>query len=223
MKSDLTKKGVLVDNSEGDAIKIAGKEYHEAPFDDRWDDLYGEIHEGTGGAALTYEGFRDVGFNMRFFRHNQNDNIFMTYQMPHCWNVSSSIYPHMHFVPMANGNGVAIFDYVYTWQDVGDLIPASSGWISGSISCSLSSSDQYTHMVRHFGPISPASSSFPRESSILFFKVERPGASNSSDTYQTGKDHGTAAANLGILFFDLHYQKNRAGTTSQFPEDPSHS
>lgn len=216
MKSDLTKKGVIVDNSEGDAIKIAGKEYHEAPFDDRWDDLYSEIHEGTGAAALTYEGYRDTGFNIRFFRHNQNDNIFMTYQMPHMWNTGTSVYPHMHYVPMSSGSGNAIFEFSYCWTNTNSELPAGSGWVTSSITMSLTPSDQYIQSARHFGAIDPPSGSQP--SSILYFKIERPGASNNGDTYQTSKDHGTAAANFGITFFDLHYQKISAGTTTQFPE-----
>jgi hypothetical protein len=53
---------------------------------------------------------------------------------------------------------------------------------------------------------------------MLVFKVERPGQTDVGDTYDTGKDHGTAAANVWIFFFDLHFQKIKAGTVTPLPE-----
>lgn len=209
-------RGVVTDR-DGSGVTIEGREYHEAPFHGRWDDLYAFIDEGVGPAGLTYEAFRDTGFFMRFFRHNQNDNIFMTYQMPHQWDTTTAVYPHMHFVPMASGSGTLKFNYSYAWMNEGEIVPSSSGWTSGSVSASLDPSDQYTSKHISFGAITPTSQ---LESSILIFKVERPGSSDASDTYQTSKDHQTASANVAVLFFDLHYQKSKAGSIEQFPKVP---
>ena len=215
MKTTITsEKGVVVER-DADGLMIEGKEYHEAPFDERWDDLYAHIDTGTGPAALTYEAYRDTGFFMRFFRHNQDDSIFMTYQMSHQWDPSTAVRPHMHYLPMANGSGVLKFNYVYAWINTNTVLPAASGWTSGSVTASLDASSQYSHKVLGFGTITPTSQ---LESSVLVLKVERPGASDAADTYQTSKDHGTATANVGVLFFDLHYQKIKAGTVTPFPE-----
>lgn len=214
MKTSITSHfGVLTEAGQG--VSIEGKEYHEAPFDDRWDDLIATIDEGTGPAQLTYEAFRDTGFFMRFFRHNQDDNIFMTYQLPHQWNPSTSVSIHAHIIPMASGSGDAKFNFAYSWINVGESFPAASGWISGSVSASLTPAHQYKQSIVSFGSIAPTNQ---RESSILIFKAERPGSSDVSDTYATNKDHGTGAANIGILSFDMHYQKSKAGTISPFPE-----
>jgi hypothetical protein len=196
------------------AIIFEDYDFKEAPFCDKWDDLYANIDEGTGPAALTYEAYRDTGFYMRFFRHNQNDSIFMSYQMSHQWDPTTAVRPHMYYFPMASGSGDVKFNYAYAWINVGDTLPSAIGWTSGSVSASLDPSMQYKQKVIGFGTLVPTNQV---ESSILVLKVERP-ASDSADTYSTNKDHQTPSANLGIIFFDLHYQKIKAGTSTPFPE-----
>lgn len=215
MRTSIDSERGVVTSRDGDGVMIEGRDHTEAPFDSRWDDLYAYIDEGTGPSALTYEAYRDTGFFMRFFRHNQNDNIFMTYQMSHQWDPTTGVTPHMHCFPMASGSGVVKFNYAYSWINVGSALPAAVGWVSGSVTESFDPSVQYLQKIVSFGTITPSDQ---RESSILVFKVERPGSSDAADTYSTGKDHGTAAANLGVIFFDLHYQKIKAGTVIPFPE-----
>jgi len=217
MKTVINNTQGVVSFIEGNGFEIEGKEYHEAAFDQRWDDLYAYIDQGTGPAQLTYEAYRNTGFYMRFFRHNQDDAIFMTYQLPHMWDVGTAVYPHMHYIAMASGSGNVVFDYAYSWVNVHSVLPAANGWISGSVSASLNPSHQYQQSALTFGEMLPDGN---HESSIIVFKVERRGSTNASDTYSASKDHGTAAANVGVLFFDLHYQKIKAGTVTQFPEGP---
>jgi hypothetical protein len=207
----------LIDSQKGvhtylndNGISLEGKDYREAPFDNRWDDLRAMLAEGTGPAALTYEQYRDTGFFMRFFRHNQPDTIFMTYQMPHGWN-KNDVRPHMHFIPMSNSPGTASFSYSYTWANINQEFASSVGWTTGSVGVSISSDDQYKHRVIGFANITPPEGS--GASSILIFKTQRVPA---SDTYTGSKDHGIASANIAILEFDMHYQKLAAGTESEF-------
>lgn len=79
MKISIDSSTGVVTTESGNGVTLEGKDYTEAPFDKRWDDLYAVIDEGTGQAALTYEAYRDTGFYMKFFRHSQDDNIFMHY------------------------------------------------------------------------------------------------------------------------------------------------
>lgn len=215
MKVSIDSQRGVVSELAGSGVTIEGREYHEAAFDERWDDLYAYIDQGTGPAALTYESYRDTGFFMRFFRHNQDDLIFMSYQMSHQWDPSTSIRPHMHCIPMASGSGNVKFNYVYSWCLVNSEMPAASGWITGSVTASFTPADQYKQRVVSFGTIAPTSGS--QESVVFVLKVERPGASDAADTYITDKVGGTGAANLGVLFFDLHYQKIKAGTAAEYP------
>lgn len=215
MRIDINSKHGFLAEKDGDGIMIDGKEYHEAPFDHRWDDLIAVIDEGTGPAQLTYEAYRNTGFFMRFFRHNQDDNVFMTYQLPHQWDISTAVSLHAHIVPMASGSGTAKFDFAYSWIKVDAEMPAANGWTSGSISFIVTPDMQYRQKILSIATVAPTDQD---ESSILVLKVERPGASNATDMYITNKDHGTTSANIGVLSFDLHYQKSKAGTILQLPD-----
>lgn len=216
MRVSITSGQGVIESSDGSGVTIEGREYHEAPFDDRWDDLIAVIDEGTGPAQLTYEAYRNTGFFMRFFRHNQNDNVFMTYQMSHQWDPTTAVSLHAHIVPMASGSGNAKFDFAYSWINVGSELPSSTGWTSGSVTFAATPDMQYKQKILSIASVTPTSQ---EESSILVLKVERPGSSDVTDTYSASKDHGTAAANIGVLSFDLHYQKSKAGTISPYPEN----
>lgn len=210
-----TNTGFFAENSDDNEVKIEGVLANEYPFNERWNDLYAVLEEGTGATSLTYEAYRNTGYYMRFFRHNQNDIIFMKYQMPHTWDPTTDVRPHMHCIPMASGSGVVKIDFVYTWTLVNDDVPDGNEWISGSITSSFDPSDQYKHKVMSMGLTDPPSNA--HESAVFLLKVERP-SSDPEDTYSTGKDHGLASANFAVLFFDLHYQSIKGGTTTEYPE-----
>ncbi len=170
MKTSITSHQGLVTDQSGDGIMIEGRDHHEAPFDLRWDDLSAVISEGTGPASLTYEAYRDTGFFMRFFRHNQNDSIFMTYQLPHGWDPSTAVRPHMHALPAAAGSGTVNFNYSYSWLGVNSgTLGNGSSWTTGSISLSIETTDQYKQKIVSFGSITPPSGA--SESICYFLKL----------------------------------------------------
>jgi len=213
MRTRISNEQGVVTEAAGNGLVIGDREFPEAACDDRWEDLYTELHEGTGPAALTYEQYRDTGYFMHFFRHNQSDLIFMSYQMPHQWDTSTAVRPHLHYVPMATEPGNVRFDYTYVWTGYGDELSGSVGWTSGSIDTAVASSDKYRQSVISFGTLSPPAGA--GASAILIMKVERDRA-GIQDTYSGSKDHGTAAANVGVLFFDLHYRRGRPGTVNEW-------
>lgn len=215
MKTNITSNnGVTISARGENGVFIEGNEYHEAPFIGRWDDFHGVLSEGTGPASLTYEAYRDTGFFMKFFRYNQSDSIFTVYQMPHTWDYTSNIRPHMHCIPMAAVGGNVAFTYVYTWTVYGDEFPPASGWVTGSIITTFAASEQFKHKSINFGTIIPPANA--AESTMLVMKVER---TPSLDTYSGSKDTGTAAANLAILDFDVHYQKLKAGSIIEWGDN----
>jgi hypothetical protein len=216
MKTDITIRRGLVSEAVGDGIYIDGKEYHNAPFDNRWEHFSGDIFEGTGAAALTYEAYRDTGFFMRFFRSTQADALFCVYSLPQAWNPSTSVVPHIHCVPMASGSGVVRFNWSYVWARSNEKFPPTSGWTSGSLSASWTPALQYNHVTLPLGSITPITSS--DEAALLVLKLER---SAGTDTYLTSKDHGTPSANVGLLKFDLAVQLNKAGTIYTFGSSSS--
>lgn len=215
MKTTISNDKGVVTEKNGDGFYVGSQTHDAAVFNERWDDLYAFIDEGTGPAQLTYEAYRDTGFYMRFYRHNQDDETFVRFQMPHSWDPLTNVRPHMHVIPCASGSGVVKFNYAYTWSLVHGGFSGSAGWISGSVTASYTPANQYNQEIISLGTIPPPAGS--EESAMLVFKIERPGASDAADTYTASKPDGTAAANLGILFIDLHHQKIKAGTTVEFP------
>jgi hypothetical protein len=105
---------------------------------------------------------------------------------------------------------VVYLGYKYTWQSIGGLIPSNTSWISGNTSLSIGTTDEFIH--KKFNIVSniqiPASETY---SSMLLISIQRL-SSNENDTYKTNKVGGTGKANLGLLYVDIHYQKDRLGS-----------
>jgi len=206
-------KGIVTEN-EGQGFYVEDEQY-STPWGNRWNDLYAQINEATGNEALTYEQYRDSNLFLKFFRHNQDDKISMTYQMSHEWD-GTPVQPHMHWVPMSSGSGDVIFEYSYSWWTVSGSLGAVNTWTKAYITASITPANQYQHLVTNFGgEISPPANA--HESSLLVFTVSRLGGSAQQDTYTTSKDHGTNSANVGIIFFDLHYKRSKSGTKTPIP------
>lgn len=206
-----TEKGVV--STPGSGFEIEGLEYHEAPFKDRWSQVRSIATQGTGSSALTNERYRDTGFFMDFFRHNQTDAIFGLFQIPNSWDETTSIIPHMHIIPMAPSNGNAYFVYSHAWVTAGGLLGAGSTWTSGTLTVPLTVAQQY-HIISITQSVDPPANSAP--GNIFFFKLERA-AENVLDTYTGSKDHETATANIAFVSIDVLFQTTRAGTVTPIP------
>jgi hypothetical protein len=216
MKIDINTTTGFFAEKEGNSIDVQGMNMKNYVFDYAWDDLQGTIHgaQGTGKSGLTYEEYRDTGFNMDFFRHNQNDLLNMVYQMTHMWEPTTAIFPHIHVIPMTTGSGNVYFEYAYAWVPFSGILPASSSWIVGYISSSFSSDDQYKHKIISFNDgFQPPENA--GASTMFLIKLTRLGT-NILDTYSQNKDSGTISANLAILAADVHYQKIKAGTPNEY-------
>jgi hypothetical protein len=176
-----------------------------------WDDVFGDISQGAGVAALTYQAYRDTSFMMYFMQHNQPDALFFRYQFPHRWN-KKQVRPHLHFLPMAAGAGRFAVIGHYVWVSVDRLVPAIAGWTAYSAYMDLVAGDQYREKILTLAKCDPPENS--KESDILLIRCVRDHAG--ADTYTTSKDHGTAAANIGLLSMDAHYQSEKSGTVQEY-------
>jgi hypothetical protein len=174
-----------------------------------WDDLQGDISQGTANTVLTYEAYRDTPFKCYFWRHDQNDELNFVYQMPHSWN-NGTVIPHLHVVPMSNGAGNFVVDGYYVWAPLDGYVNALSSWTAISpITTAIAASDQYKQRLINLGNLTPPTNISVMTSAILLIYLKR---NVTLDTYETGKTGGTASANIALLSADLHYQKNKLGT-----------
>lgn len=182
----------------------------------RHDDMQGSVQAAVGVSALTTEGYRDTGFLMPFFRHDQDDTLYFTFQFSHRKKPGSPIDSvHIHCVPMVAPSSSpqnVYFAYKYSWQKLGDAFPANASWVASNAVMPVVTADAFEHV--YFPIVSniaaPANETY---SSILLFTLQRLGT-NIMDTYDTNKatPPGTAAANLGLLYVDCHYDTERAGS-----------
>lgn len=209
--------GVYVADGLG-VITAAGTAwYWIADLVGRWDDLQGDISQGTGAAALTYEAYRDTPFMMYFFRHNQNDSLSLRFQFPHGVDKTAPVVPHLHVIPMSAPGAAQDVRIVgqYAWAPFNVVCPANVGWTAfGPLLVPYAAADQFKEVYIDLATVAvPAGF---RGSDILFVYVQRNGT-NPGDTYATGKVGGTAAANLALASLDVHYRKATQGSVTVVP------
>lgn len=175
-----------------------------------WDDLQGEIANGTGVGSLTYENYRDTTLKLYHWRHDQADELGFAYQMSHRW-AGTIVKPHLHVIPLAPAGGTVAIQIQWVWGRVGEEVPVFSKWSTRNIRETFSASDRFREKIIRFGEIAPPPGA--GASSILYIHSERVPA---DDTYDTSKGYGTAAANLALVSHDVHYQATRMGTVTEF-------
>lgn len=209
----------LPDNQDGDVGTDLKSIVSSVPFTGQagvWDDLQGSISQGVNpGASLIYEAYRDSPFKMYFWRHNLSDELNMSYQMSHSWLTSSAVRPHLHVVPMSSASGVFAVTGAYAWVGVSGTLGPALQWTGFLVTRSFTPADQYQHHIVSLGYIEPRVNS--AVSDVLLIHLERE---PTTDTYQTSKDSGTAAANVGLLSADTHYRKVELGTVDEIPVRP---
>lgn len=207
------------------SIRVENRE--KAYFDDdgrlihgaAWDDLIGPISMATAGlSAPTTEAFGDTGYPGVFFRHDQDDEVYWTLQTSHRWDRTTSLYFHLHIVPMADPVSAQVirFDGAYAWAHYGQIVPANAAWTAiTAVSHTVNPGDLRVPAIVALVTI-PSGTAL--ESDILMIRVRRPGSADATDTYTTSKPgSGTAAANVCILYGDAHYQVVKAGTATEIP------
>ena len=192
----------------------------------RWNDLFYTAENASGSPALTRESFaisgagNDTGFQMNFFRNDQADEIQMAIQLDHGIVVPQTAKLHMHVIPMAaptDGDKLIAFDVKWTLAkpDSATAIPlAIASWTAPSTATAhVLTANVYTHMVVPLCDIAiPAGTP---HSSIILIRCTRNLA---TDTYEDNKSAGanSGAGNLGLIGFDLHVQRYRFGSTSEY-------
>lgn len=187
---------------------------------DRWDDILGDITQGTNATALTYETYRDTNHKLYFLRHDQADELHFRFQMPHAWDETTSVRPHLHFVPMVEPLSSPLVFGVkgeWCWADYGRSVPANASWTPIAVTQNIVTGDAFKSKILALGTLAPTAT-YAKGSSVLLIRLYRD--TGATDTYTTGKSAGagqTAAANIALLSCDVHYQKKWQGTPAELP------
>ena len=188
------------------------------PFTGVWDDIQGPVSQASGVSALTFEQYRDAPYFSWFMRHDQDDALYYTYQLPHTW-MRTPIKLHMHYTPMsiwvpAPATKTIYMEVAYVWVADSAEIPAAAGWTITPVGVAVPPTYQFKDMYAPLLTIAPGVGVI--ESSILRARIRRLGT-DPLDTYNDNKTGGTIQANVAVWDFDCHYQKNKGGTPQEIP------
>lgn len=180
-----------------------------------WNDLQGDISLGDAVANPTYEAVRDTPFKVYWFRHDQSDEMHFRFQTTHSWDPTSALKFHLHILcgadPVAAQN--VRFAGQYAWVSAGSAVPADADWTRFTADATVSPGDVHKEKIVSVFTATPPASTL--ESAILLVFLYRD--SGAADTYTTSKGYGTAAANVGLLAADCHYQIQKTGTATEIP------
>lgn len=180
-----------------------------------WIDVIGSIDQAAGAASLTQEALRDTAILMYWMRRDQNDAFTLRFQMPHGWDYSTYVNPHLHLLAAGDADGTIAFDGYYHWSSIGSSLTVSalSGWTTYTKSRVTTAAEQWREVAVSLGPITPPAG--VADSAHLWVYVRRVAA---TDTYEGNKTGGgTAAANVGLISFDCHCRVNAPGSDAEFP------
>jgi len=180
------------------------------------DEKFPAITGQSNQTDWTVEAYRDTGQLKVFFRHDQDNQLHGDVQMPHEW-AGTDVEFHLHTIPMASGTGNVYWSGAYAFVNPDAALPAAASWTAISQTQSVAPADQYVRQIVELATCTAPVSA--KHSAILSFRLARLG-DNPSDTYTTSKDHGTAAANLCIESYDVHYQRMLEGSMDEYDGRP---
>jgi hypothetical protein len=185
----------------------------ESP-DGAWEDVQGDITQGLGSGALTYEVWRNTSLLLYHFQHNQSDSLHFKYQMKHAWDYATGIRPHLHFSPCVSpaANQVFAVKGEVAWAIVDEEVPAAAGWEPFAATFTVEPGMGFKKKVLALGEFVPPANAGP--SSFFLMRLYRD--AGATDTYTTSKVLGTSQANVALWSADVHYRKMRQGTTSEY-------
>lgn len=177
-----------------------------------WDDLrFPATSTKLGGSkdpgfsVFKFNGTGSQGVFTYWFDGSQEEEVYLMAQMPHSWKQGSSISPHVHWTPSANGTGTVSWGLEYSWANIAGVFPATSFMYANSNLQGAVNISGSVHYLTEFPDITGSSKTI---SSMLAMRLFRnaTGGGGSGDSY-TG--------DAGLLEFDIHYQIDSLGSNEE--------
>lgn len=200
-------------------------------------ELYDDVR--VPATAVQGGGVKDPDFgsvlpagNLRTWRFDKNvvEELFFVVQFPHSFKEGSTIYPHIHWMPVDTDTGSVVWGLEYSWADVNGTFQAppvvtyttiapvtmlttlapttaapTTPPVDSDVIYTTDAADgvAWKHQVTSFSPIDGAEFGI---SSMLVCRIFR--AANSP--------HDTYDADAALLEFDIHIVKDAAGSLNEF-------
>lgn len=179
-----------------------------------WDDLMvypdaaGKV-AGTKSPVWTLfknNGSGSQGAFLWMFDKDQEQEVYFTIQMPHSYKVSSNIYPHVHWTTIS-GTPTAtnvVWGLEYTVVAIGGTYTNTTIINTTSVISEIGTpSGTSQHLISSFPSISGSGLDF---STVLVCRLFR----------NTGHTNDTFGNSVGLLGFDIHYEKDTDGSRTEY-------
>jgi len=180
--------------------------------DRQWDDLRTPANaiKITGALNLpVWDVFLpNPGPGTQLLWFDNSDQVFFNIQMPHDWWEGTTIYPHVHWVPVNGAAGNVVWYFEYTWANIDAVFPATTTVDFLDAAAGTANTHQIaTHSIA--GAQVSIAGTGHTISSMLVCRLYRDagGPAPAPDTYK---------ALAGLLEFDIHYQKDSFGSVTEF-------
>ena len=184
-----------------------------------WDDLmvYPDATSRGGSKSPVWGGSAATAFKKNaaatsqgvflwMFSASTEQEVYFTVQLPHSYKIGSAIYPHVHWTTATgtpSGTNV-MWGFEYTVIAIGGTFPTTSILTSNSVIPPIGTpTGTGQHLITSFGSISGTNLGI---STVLVCRLFR----------ETGNASDTFGNEVGLLGFDIHYEKDTQGSREEF-------
>lgn len=160
---------------------------------------------GVSGTAFKKTG-SSQGVFLWMFSASTEQELYFTVQIPHGYKVGSDLYPHVHWTTASgtpSGSNVS-WGLEYTVTPMGGTFTNTTIITTNSLAPIIGTpTGTGQHLISEFGSISGANFGI---STILVCRLYR-NTTDPSDTFSN---------EVGLLGFDIHYEKDMVGSRTQY-------
>lgn len=182
-----------------------------------WDDLmvYPDATTKSGSYSPTWTRFAQNGGSqgvfLWMFDPSIEQELYFTIQIPHSYKLGTSIYPHVHWTTISGtptGTNVT-WGLEYTMIKIGGTFNSTTTLITSNTVIPPIGTPTGTrqHIITPFGAISGGTA--PNDidvSTVLVCRLYR----------MVGDSNDTFSNSVGLLGFDIHYEKDTEGSRTQY-------
>lgn len=180
-----------------------------------WDDLRVPVTSTKLGgtkdpnfAKIIDNGSGSQGLFAYLFDATTEEEVYFACQLPHGWKYETSIHPHVHWSPVANGSAgqKVCWGLEYSIQSINGLFGNSTIIYGDSISGNADPLIADTHYLTPLPEIS--TTGIDSVSAMILCRLFRDATgSGGTDSY---------AADVALLEFDFHYELDRIGSSNEY-------
>jgi hypothetical protein len=170
----------------------------------QWDDLCFPAQAINPSGATTAASV-DGNSGVLLFSGSSDNAMSVIAQMPHCWKLGSTIYPHLHLRFPTSATADTRWKLEYDIASIaGNFTNALGTYTDGGTITVANPANTTKHNVASFNSISMTGFGL---SSIILFKITRLASTDAADTDTN---------NVALLAFDVHYEIDSIGSEDEF-------